>query len=76
MYLFDLRSPILDAFFFTVSVDRPSFAAIAAVGLSAKSLLSKLSSLVAQSPFKAFFFFAILCFLSLNDNGIKVTSGS
>jgi len=82
MYLFDLRSPILDAFFLTASVGRPSLAAIPAVGLSAKSLLSRLSSLVVQSPFKAlfafaaFFFFAILCFLSLNDNGIKVVSVS
>jgi len=82
MYFFDLRSPILEAFFLTASVGRPSLAAIAAVGLVANSFLSRLTSLFDQSPFNAFFFlvafffFAILCFLSLNDNGFKVISVS
>ncbi len=71
-YLFVLRSPILDAFFFTASVGRPSSAATLAVGLLGKSFLSNWASLRDQRPFTAFFlfaaffFFAILCFLSLN----------
>ena len=84
MYFFDLRSPILDAFFFTASVGRPSSAAIWVVGLVEKSLLSNLVSLADHRPFTAFFlfaafffftaffFFAILCFLSAN--GIRLKS--
>ena len=63
MYLFDLRSPILEAFFFTASVGLPSFAAIFAVGLLGKSFLRRLTSLFAHKPLRAFFlafFFAIL----------------
>jgi hypothetical protein len=64
IYFFDLRSPILDAFFFTASVGRRSLAAIEAVGLFGKSFLSRLTSAFVQSPFAffdflAFFFFAI-----------------
>jgi hypothetical protein len=81
-YFFDLRSPILDAFFLTASVGRPSCAAILAVGLVEKSLLSRLVSAFDHGPFIAFFlftvfllfvtffFFAILCFLSLK--GIRL----
>jgi len=71
-YLFDLRSPILDAFFFTASVLRLSFAAILDVGLLGKSFLRRLTSFVLHRPFgaflffPAFFFFAILYALSLN----------
>jgi len=76
-YLFDLRSPILDAFFLTVSVLRPNFLAILEVGLVGKSFFSRLISAFDQRPFGAFFlfttffFFAILCFLSLNDTQLN-----
>lgn len=56
MYFFDLRSPILEAFFFTASVGRPSFAAIFAVGLLGKSFFSRLNSLFVHSPLMSFFF--------------------
>jgi len=46
MYFFDFLSPILDAFFFTVSSDRPNLAATLAVGLLGKSFLSKTTSLL------------------------------
>ncbi len=75
MYFFDLRSPILDAFFFTASVGRPSLLAILAVGLFEKSFLRRLISLFDQKPFKAFFvffffafFFAISCLLSFQPH--------
>lgn len=63
MYLFDLRSPILDAFFLTASVGLPNFPAISAVGLLGKSFLSILTSLLAHKPLTVFFlafFFAIM----------------
>jgi len=63
MYLFDLRSPILEAFFLTASVGLPNFPAICAVGLLGNSFLSRLTSLLAHKPLTAFFlafFFAIL----------------
>lgn len=63
MYLFDLRSPILEAFFLTASVGLPNFPAISAVGLLGKSFLSILTSLLAHKPFTVFllaFFFAIM----------------
>ena len=63
MYFLALRSPILEAFFFTASVGLPSFAAILAVGLLGKSFLSRLKSLFVHSPLMAFFF-AIVCPLS------------
>ena len=69
MYFFDLRSPILEAFFFTASVGRRSFAAILAVGLLGKSFLSKLSSLFVHKPLMTFFFvflFAIAYSFRLN----------
>jgi hypothetical protein len=72
IYFLDLRSPILDAFFFTASVGRLSLAAIEAVGLFGKSFLSWLMSAFVQSPFTDFFFFAILCFLSLHCYTSKV----
>jgi len=56
MYFFDLRSPILEAFFFTASVGRPSFAAILAVGLVGKSFLSRPNSLFDHKPLMSFFF--------------------
>jgi len=64
-YCFDLRSFILEAFFLTASVFRPSFAAILDVGLFGKSFFKRLISALVQSPlgaffFAAFFFFAIL----------------
>ena len=63
MYFFDLRSPILEAFFLTASVGLPSFPAIFAVGLLGKSFRSRLTSLFDHNPLMAFFFaffFAIL----------------
>jgi uncharacterized membrane protein len=62
MYLFDLRSPILEAFFLTASVALPSLPAISAVGLLGKSFLSKLTSLLDHPPLIVLlfaFFFAI-----------------
>ena len=62
MYFFDLRSPILEAFFLTASVGRLSFEAILAVGLFGKSFLSRLNSLFDHKPLMSFFllfFFAI-----------------
>lgn len=58
-YFLDFLSPILDAFFFTVSVGRPSLAAILAVGLFGKSLLSRLTSVFDHKPLTALFLFAI-----------------
>lgn len=69
-YLFVLRSPILDAFFFTASVGRPSSLATSAVGVFEKSFLSSLISLGDHRPFTTFFLFAILCSLLLN--GIRL----
>ena len=70
MYFFDLRSPILDAFFFTASVGRLSLAAIFAVGLLENSFLSKLTSLFDHKPLTSFLFvflfFAIVCPLRTN----------
>jgi len=63
MYLFALRSPILEAFFFTASVGLPSFAAILAVGLLGKSFLRRLRSLLVHTPLMALFF-ATACPLS------------
>ncbi len=62
MYFFDLRSPILEAFFFTASVGRPSLAAIWAVGLFGKSFLSRLTSLFDHKPLMSFFFFFVFFF--------------
>jgi len=62
MYRFDLERPILDAFFFTASLGRPSLAEIAAVGLFGKSFVSKARSAFDHTPFLSFslaFFFAI-----------------
>ena len=56
MYLFVFLSPILEAFFFTVSVERPKLAATLAVGLFGKSFLSKLTSLLDHKPLTSFFF--------------------
>jgi len=56
MYFFDLRSPILEAFFFTASVGRLSFEAIFAVGLLGKSFLSRLNSPLDHKPLMSFFF--------------------
>jgi len=83
-----LRNPILDAFFFTASVLRPSCPAILAVGLFGKSFLSLLTSAVVQ-PLTArfrravfflaalalvvFFFFAILRALSINDTQLNLS---
>jgi len=53
---FDLRSPILDAFFFTVSVDRPSLAAISAVAWFGNSLVRVLVSAFDHTPLTSFFF--------------------
>ena len=69
-YLFDLRSPILDAFFFTASVLRLSFAAILEVGLVGKSFLSRLTSAFVHGfgalfLFEAFFFFATFFFFAI-----------
>lgn len=55
-YFFVFLSPILDAFFFTVSVDRPNLTATLAVGLFGKSFLSKLASLFDHKPLTSFFF--------------------
>jgi hypothetical protein len=64
-YFFALRSPILEAFFFTASVGRPSLAAIWAVGLFGKSFLRRLMSLFDHTPLVSlFFFFAIVRVLS------------
>jgi hypothetical protein len=65
MYFFDFLSPILEAFFFTVSRDRPNFAATLAVGLLGKSFLSKATSLFDHKPLTTFFF-ATAQFLSPN----------
>jgi hypothetical protein len=54
-YFFVFLSPILDAFFFTVSSDRPSFAAILAVGLFGKSFLSRATSFFDHKPLISFF---------------------
>ena len=64
-YFFDFLSPILDAFFFTVSSDRPNFPATFAVELFGKSFLSKATSLLDHKPLISFFF-AITWFLSPN----------
>jgi len=56
MYFFVFLSPILDAFFFTVSSDRPNLAATLAVGLFGKSFLSKATSLFDHKPLTSFFF--------------------
>ncbi len=64
MYFFALRSPILEAFFFTASVGRPSFAAILAVALSGKSFLSRFNSLFDHKPLMSFFF--VFFFLRLS----------
>jgi len=55
MYFFVFLSPILEAFFFTVSIDRPNLAATLAVGLFGKSFLSKLTSLFDHKPLTSFF---------------------
>jgi hypothetical protein len=62
-YFFDFLSPILDAFFFTVSSERPNLAAILAVGLFGKSFLSKVISLIDHKRL-TIFFFAIVQILS------------
>jgi hypothetical protein len=56
IYFFDFFSPILDAFFFTVSSDRPKRVATLAVGLLGKSFLSKTTSLFDHKPLTSFFF--------------------
>ncbi len=55
-YFFVFLSPILDAFFFTVSSDRPNLAATLAVGLLGKSFLSKATSLFDHKTLTSFFF--------------------
>ena len=50
MYLPDFRKPILDAFFLTASVGRPSSAATAAVGRLENNLLSCLRSSLVHDP--------------------------
>jgi hypothetical protein len=50
MYLPDFRNPILDAFFLTASVGRPSSAATAAVGRLENSFLSRLTSSLVHDP--------------------------
>jgi hypothetical protein len=55
-YFFDFLSPILEAFFFTVSDDRPNLAATFAVGLFGKSFLSRLTSPLDHKPLISFFF--------------------
>jgi len=50
MYLPDLRKPILDAFFLTAVVGRPSSAATAAVGRWENSFLSRLISSLVHDP--------------------------
>jgi len=55
-YFLVFFSPILEAFFFTVSVDRPNRAATLAVGLPGKSFLSKPTSLFDHRPLTIFFF--------------------
>jgi hypothetical protein len=64
-YFFVFLSPILDAFFFTVSSDRPNFTATLAVGLPGKSFLSKATSPFDHKPLRSFFF-AIVQILSPN----------
>ena len=83
-----LRNPILEAFFFTASVLRPSCLAILAVGLFGKSFLSLLTSAVVQpltTRFRlavfflaalalvVFFFLAILRSLSINDTRLNLS---
>jgi len=55
-YFFVFLSPILDAFFFTVSSDRFNLVATLAVGLFGKSFLSKATSLFDHKPLTSFFF--------------------
>jgi hypothetical protein len=55
-YFFDFLSPILEAFFFTVSDDRPNLAATFTVGLFGKSFLSRLTSPLDHKPLISFFF--------------------
>jgi fructose-specific phosphotransferase system IIC component len=71
MYFFDLRSPILEAFFFTASVGRLSFAAILAVGLLGKSFLSRLNSLFDHKPLMSFFFAIAYPFRIKWTNGLS-----
>lgn len=66
-YLFDFLRPILEAFFLTASVFRPSFFATFEVALLGNSLLSRLMSLVLHCPlgpflFGAFFLAALFLF--------------
>ncbi len=56
IYPFDLRSPILDAFFFTASVGRPSLVAISAVACFGNNLARVLMSAFDHRPFTTFFF--------------------
>ena len=51
IYLLDFFNPILDAFFLTASVGRPSEAATSAVGRSGNSLLSCFTSSLVHEPF-------------------------
>ena len=51
MYLRDFLSPILEAFFLTASVGRPSSAATSAVGRSENSLRSCFTSSLVHDPF-------------------------
>jgi len=69
MYFFDLRSPILEAFFFTASVGRLSFEAILAVGLLGKSFLSRLNSPFDHKPLMGFFFAILYPFRNNWTNG-------
>jgi len=62
-YFFDLRSPILEAFFLTASVLRLSSLAISEVGVVEKSFLSSLTSAGFHS-FGAFFLFAVFFFFA------------
>jgi hypothetical protein len=51
IYLLDFFNPILDAFFLTASVGRPSEAATSAVGRSGNSRLSCFTSSLVHEPF-------------------------
>ena len=51
IYLLDFFNPILEAFFLTASVGRPSSAATSAVGRSGNSFLSCFTSSLVHDPF-------------------------
>ena len=51
MYFLDFLNPILEAFFLTASVGRPSFLATSAVGRLGNSFLSSRTSCLVHEPF-------------------------